>query len=125
MLDNRASAFSPSFMRGRNCSIGKIPATTTLADIFWLVFLAATMSTTNRAPSVDAVATLTSGIWDSLSATQDRTGGSASTSPATRSCMITSVLLVPLADAQDVRKPNAKSAATTAATYPLIDRISI
>src|ERR1700731_4059227 len=61
MLANRASAFSPLFIRGRNCSIGKISATTRLADIFPLAFLEATMSTMNCTPSVGTVATLTSG----------------------------------------------------------------
>src|ERR1700730_2618695 len=120
MLVNRAFASSPSLMRGWNCSIGKISDTTTLADIFLLAFLAATMSTTKRVPSVDAVATLTSGIWDSFSARQDRIGRSASMSPATRSCMITSVLFVASADAQNVSNPNARSTGTIAVKYPLI-----
>src|ERR1700730_5618545 len=120
MLVNRAFASSPSLMRGWNCSIGKISDTTTLADIFLLAFLAATMSTTKRVPSVDAVATLTSGIWDSFSARQDRIGRSASMSPATLSCMITSVLLVASAGAQNVSNPNARITGTIAVKYPLI-----
>src|SRR6267378_5562512 len=123
MLVNRASASAPFLIRGWNCSKGKISATTTLADIFLAAFFVATTSTTKRAPSVDTVATLTSGIRDSFSARQDRIGRSASTSPATRSWMITSVLLVALAGVWNVKSPDAVSAATTAAVYPLIARI--
>src|SRR2546430_17645783 len=120
MLVNRASASSPSLIRGWNCSIGKISDTTTLADIFLLAFLVATTSTTKRVPSVDTLATLTSGIRDSFSARQDRIGRSASMSPATRSWMITSVLLVALAGVWDVHSPDAVNSGTIAAGYPLI-----
>jgi hypothetical protein len=33
MLANRASAFSPSFIRGRNCSVGKISASRGVSGI--------------------------------------------------------------------------------------------
>src|SRR5215472_3179805 len=125
MLVNRASESSPSFMRGRNSLIGKTSATTRLADISLVAFFGATTSTTKRAPSVDAVVTLTSGIRDSLSARHDRIGGSALMSPASRSSTTTSVLLVSPADAPDMRQVSGASAVAAATPNRLMDSISV